>query len=298
MATETVNVNATAITAAITAEAAARVAGDAASVATAASDATTKANAAQAAAIASAASDATTKANAAQSAAISAAATDATTKANAAQAASDPVGSASAAQAAAVAAASSDATTKANAAQAAAIAASAQRASNLSDLSSAATARTNLGVWNTAMKTTTETRTSTAALAVDAVLKLTMAANTKYELDMTVHMDTVAAADFKFRLSGPSSPTLVRAWMVYYAGPASGGTASPASAVRLENTYSAADITILSAAAQLGGYINLKMTIHNGANAGDFEFQWAQNTSDAGNTSVLAGSYLDWRLVA
>ncbi len=70
MATETVNVNATAINAAITAEAAARVAGDAASVATAASDATTKANAAQAAAIASASTDATTKANAAQAFAI------------------------------------------------------------------------------------------------------------------------------------------------------------------------------------------------------------------------------------
>ena len=72
MATETVNVNATAITAAITAEAAARVAGDAASVATAASDATTKANAAQAAAISASATDATTKANAAQAAAIAA----------------------------------------------------------------------------------------------------------------------------------------------------------------------------------------------------------------------------------
>jgi len=54
---------------------------------TAATDATTKANAAQAAAISSAATDATTKANAAQAAAIAAAATDATTKANAAQAA-------------------------------------------------------------------------------------------------------------------------------------------------------------------------------------------------------------------
>jgi hypothetical protein len=53
----------------ITAEAASRVAGDAASVATAAADATTKANAAQAAAIAAAATDATTKANAAQAAA-------------------------------------------------------------------------------------------------------------------------------------------------------------------------------------------------------------------------------------
>lgn len=59
----------------LTTEAAARVAGDAGSVSTAASDATTKASAAQSAAISAAASDATTKANAAQSAATSAAAT-------------------------------------------------------------------------------------------------------------------------------------------------------------------------------------------------------------------------------
>ena len=49
-------------------------------VSTAASDATTKANAAQAAAIAAAATDATTKANAAQAAAVSTAASDATSK--------------------------------------------------------------------------------------------------------------------------------------------------------------------------------------------------------------------------
>jgi hypothetical protein len=56
---------------------------------TAASDATTKANAAQAAAEATAAADATTKANAAQAAAEATAAADATTKANAAQAAAE-----------------------------------------------------------------------------------------------------------------------------------------------------------------------------------------------------------------
>jgi hypothetical protein len=83
--------------------------------ASAATDATTKANAAQAAA----ASDATSKANAAQAAAISGAASDATSKANAAQsaAASDATSKANAAQSAAA----TDATTKANAAQAAAI---------------------------------------------------------------------------------------------------------------------------------------------------------------------------------
>lgn len=111
MADLTVNVDATAINAAISAEASARATGDTNAIATAATDATTKANAAQAAAISAAATDATTKANAAQAAAISSAAIDATTKANAAQSA-------------AISAAATDATSKANAAQAAAIAAS------------------------------------------------------------------------------------------------------------------------------------------------------------------------------
>jgi hypothetical protein len=77
------------------------------------------ASTAQAAAIAAAATDATTKANAAQAAATSAAATDATTKANAAQAAAatDATTKANAAQAAAIAAAATDATTKANTAE-------------------------------------------------------------------------------------------------------------------------------------------------------------------------------------
>ena len=80
-------------------------------ISAAASDATTKANAAQAAAEATAAADATSKANAAQAAAEATAAADATSKANAAQAAAE-------------ATAAADATSKANAAQAAAIASS------------------------------------------------------------------------------------------------------------------------------------------------------------------------------
>ena len=76
----------------------------------ASSDATSKANNAKSQAISSAASDATTKANNAKSQAISSAASDATTKANNAKSQ-------------AISAAASDATTKANAAKTAAIAA-------------------------------------------------------------------------------------------------------------------------------------------------------------------------------
>ena len=83
----------------------------------AATDATTKANAAQTAAITAAAADAATKASAAQTAATTAAATDAAAKATAAQAA-------------AIAAAATDAATKASAAQIAATTAAATDAAN------------------------------------------------------------------------------------------------------------------------------------------------------------------------
>jgi hypothetical protein len=101
-------------------------AAEAAAIAAAALDATSKANAAQAAAEATASADATSKANAAQSAAEATASADATSKANAAQAAAEATASAdatskaNAAQAAAEATAASDATSKANAALASA----------------------------------------------------------------------------------------------------------------------------------------------------------------------------------
>ena len=108
--------------------------------ATASADATSKANAAQAAAEATAASDATSKANAA----ISTAAADATTKANNAKsgaeatASADATAKANAAEAAAIAAAALDATTKANAAKSGAEATAALDATAKADAAEAA----------------------------------------------------------------------------------------------------------------------------------------------------------------
>jgi hypothetical protein len=113
-------------------------------LATAAGDATTKANAAQAAATAAAAADATAKADAAEAAATAAAALDAQAKADAAEAAAEAAAAlhaqlvADGAEADAIAAAATDATTKANAAQAAATAAAAADATAKANAAQAA----------------------------------------------------------------------------------------------------------------------------------------------------------------
>jgi hypothetical protein len=52
--------------------------------------------------------------------------------------------------------------------------------------------------------------------------------------------------------------------------------------------------TSLTGTGTTGGFVQFMSILHNGANAGYFRLQWAQNTSDAGNTTVLSGSYIDY----
>jgi len=66
--------------------------------------------------------------------------------------------------------------------------------------------------------------------------------------------------------------------------------------IAVDVAYSAADVICLSASAN-GGIVRMDGIIHNGANAGNFNFRWAQNTSTALNTSVLSGSHISYRKV-
>lgn len=152
-----------------------------------------------------------------------------------------------------------------------------------------------LGVgWTVVEKTTDETITSDSTLSDDATLKFSVSANTKYRFRFVVFFRSPDTPDFKFALSGPSSPTLLSARMSYaaafgavihsrpfgqYSGLAASLTGSPSGT---ENE---------------GGFVIIEGVLHNGANSGTVAFQWAQNTSDASNTTVLAGSYLEWKQV-
>lgn len=142
------------------------------------------------------------------------------------------------------------------------------------------------------VKTATETRTANATLASDTDLQFPVAAGAKYRFTFRIFYDTSAAGDLKWRLTGPASPTLIR---FLHKAIVPGATAL--SEVAVETAFSASDITELSSSGN-GGYIEISGILHNGTTAGTVAFAWAQATSDAGNTSILAGSTVSYERIA
>ena len=60
---------------------------------------------------------------------------------------------------------------------------------------------------------------------------------------------------------------------------------------KLPAIYNALEVT---GAGSTGGFLDMDITWQNGANAGTFALQWAQNSSGGNATTVRAGSYLEY----
>lgn len=143
------------------------------------------------------------------------------------------------------------------------------------------------GLPKTTWKVIWTNRTSTTTLADDPDLKTdTIPANKKVRFRGFIWWSTPTAADFKFALTGPAGAygVIVRHGAGPGGTPAFGafGTAFPVS-----GSYTEVSGT------QFGAMI-IEGVMQNQSNAGPITLQWAQNTSDVGNTSVNQGSWLDW----
>jgi hypothetical protein len=148
--------------------------------------------------------------------------------------------------------------------------------------------------WTTIDKISDETRTANATLTADSALQFSMAANTKYVIRIEVWFDTTAAGDFKYGFNGPAiGAGLIR---MHRRAIIAGAAAFTVSAVA--TAYDPTTGIGLAGTGTTGGYIALSGIVQNGATAGTFDFRWSQNTSDAGNTIVRAGSYLEYGVVA
>lgn len=150
----------------------------------------------------------------------------------------------------------------------------------------AATWQTPSGSWTMVKKASDQTKNSDTTLAADSALQFSMSANTRYTIRFHVAFSTTATPDFKFDLDGPVSPTSVQ--FNTFRASHSGATVS-------NNRVTAFNAsTSVTNTADGYGYIMGEGYVYNGANSGTFSFRWAQDTSDAGNTTVLKGSYIEY----
>lgn len=156
----------------------------------------------------------------------------------------------------------------------------------------AASLATALGVgWTTVSKSTDETISSDNTLSNDSALTFSALANTKYRFRLKVWFSSDGDADFQFGLAGPTAPTL---FLAQYQRGASGGSYSWDSTVR--TSYPSPVTNTDGGTAAYSGWVWIEGILHNAGNAGTFAFQWAQNSSDASNCTVLAGSYLEYKV--
>lgn len=139
------------------------------------------------------------------------------------------------------------------------------------------------------LKLKDETTNTDTTFSDDAVLLFQADASTNYRFRFVVFYDTPTAADFKWQINGPGSPTLI-----IYDGRAlpPGATATT---ITRDNAFASAH-TITETSGTIG-YVEVQGILQNGANSGLVSFQWAQATSNGSNTTVRAGSYLEYSSV-
>lgn len=145
--------------------------------------------------------------------------------------------------------------------------------------------------WTHVPKTADESKSANTTLANDTHLLFAMLANTKYSVRGRIFFSDSDDSDIKFRHTGPASPTVLH--LARYARTAANDDLTNEGN---DTGYSGSDIAITGTWTE--GIFAIDGIIHNGANAGNFAIQWAQNTSKAGALTVRAGSYLEYRIVA
>jgi hypothetical protein len=148
--------------------------------------------------------------------------------------------------------------------------------------------------WQMAYKSADETIQSDTTISNDAALTKALAASSKYAFRARIFFDTTANADFKYQLTYSGTNSIWRCLRGQIVPGTAASTDTMTEGVDLAPLLLAASIT---GAGTTGGFIQLDGVIHTG-NAGTWAFAWAQNTSDAANTTVRAGSYVEFFKVA
>ena len=135
-------------------------------------------------------------------------------------------------------------------------------------------------------KTANEIVNNSTTLQNDDTLLAALAASEVVAFECALHVTSGTAPDIKFAFTVPSGATL--RW----------GIIGPDITVnQTSNGESGSALTLFTAGVTLAGQIILLGTVVNSTTAGNLQLQWAQNTADASDTTVLANSWLKvWRV--
>lgn len=141
------------------------------------------------------------------------------------------------------------------------------------------------GTWTTAVKNADQTN-NTSTLVDDTVLQFNTVANTQYTIRLIAFLLTNATADSKYRIVHTGTTTRVRRRIKRTA------TTDIAQTIELKTAFDAADVVLSTTG--LNPWVEEDIILQVGATGGVFKLQWAQVTANAGPTSCLEGSYLEY----
>jgi len=146
----------------------------------------------------------------------------------------------------------------------------------------------------------TQYKQSDTALANDDTLVVQMAANAKYRYELGLFIVGNEAGDFKFGFTFPTGAVLNQLQIAGFVNDSglSGGNTSATVEYHaiLAASSPSLGLSIGNSTTPLGYLV--EGTITTAATAGAFQLQWAQATSNATQTKVKSGSWIELRRVA
>jgi len=150
--------------------------------------------------------------------------------------------------------------------------------------------------WQLIMKHTDEVRTSTTTDVADTDLQFPIDVLSDYIIKLRVYFGSDATPDFKYSITITGSPT--KFW-VYGRQDGSGAGTSPGTDNETTFTGTAAiSGQRINCSGTLLGYLFLDILVTTdnmgGLGGGTFSFDWSQDTSDSANTTVMAGSCIEY----
>lgn len=137
------------------------------------------------------------------------------------------------------------------------------------------------------VKTANESVTSSVTLQNDDALFLSVDTNAQYYVSCLIYCDGASTGDIKIQFNGPASATFTGLVNGLSLG-ASDGTGDQVASIDIATAKSFG----LAGGAGVTRPLHVSGTLITAGTSGTFQLQWAQDTSDATATRVMAGSHL------